>query len=447
VRRVRAGSRLWLAAVACLVACWTPVRSRFTRPAKPPLGPVEFPDPLPQVVLPMHDPLVMPDLAVEATLEGPSGKRKTIWMEVDTGATISAVPDGLLMDLGLPFTGHDIVGTGGGDTTIPLASLPRLFLGGLTVERLQIGGISFPIGVLGTSVLERAPWEISWDRGTVTFNATSWPEGGDIGSARLIPIEGRTYAIDVRLNDLPMRMTVDTGSMFSIVPRKLALRGGLTAIAFDAGGYETAGGAGPTTGRVVVGDLRIGPLNLGRQVFVETDGDTPAVLGRPALAAYDLQILPGERLLFKPREPDMRATAAARIARWSWMPACHSVGCVQAHADGDPNDKGKRKVDRVVFEIEAPLPRPVSIVFGCADRAEVDWLLPEPLRVGLGPPYRHLGLNLRKGERDPVIQPVKQLDQLLGEKEVACRYLAVLDVVPMPETEPPQDKVRVWLMP
>src|SRR4029077_1627444 len=122
-----------------------------------------------------------------------------------------------------------------------------------------------------------------------------------------------------------------------------------------------------------------------------------AVLGLPALAAYDLQIFPGRRLLFKPRDPDMRATAAVRISRWPWMPACHWVGCVQAHVDGDFKDRDKHKVDRIVFEIEAPLPRSASIIFGCADTAEPDWLLPSQVRTGLGPPYRHLRLDLKRG--------------------------------------------------
>ena len=55
--------------------------------------------------------------------------------------------------------------------------------------------------------------------------------------------------------------------------------------------------------------------------------------------------------------------------------------------------------------------------------------------------------DLEKGERGPVIQPVKNLDDLLHGKSVACRYLAVLDVVPRPETEPLEDDVRVGLMP
>jgi hypothetical protein len=72
-------------------------------------------------------------------------------------------------------------------------------------------------------------------------------------------------------------------------------------------------------------------------------------------------IVAGHRLSLR-RRGDLRATAEARVRRWRWMPACRSTGCARARIE--PAGEG----GRLELEIEAPLPGPIEILFGCADR-------------------------------------------------------------------------------
>ena len=402
----------------------------------------------------MHSPLDPPDLSIEATLEGPVGKRKTIWMAVDTGSSFSVVPQTLLGDLGVGEAGTVTLDALGRPALFHVGVVPRVSLGELTIERLVVGGGAMPPnvrdhGVLGGSTLYQAPWEISWDRGTVTFNATPWPPEANVWSLPLLPTKDQTIEIEVGLNNVPVRMFVDTGATFSTVERRVAEQLGLPAASAGPSGLTGLGGSLPTTGRVVLADLQLGSRTLEGQVFAEVDTDHP-LLGLSALAAYDLQILP-RRISFKPRNPDMRATAAERIGRWPWMPACPDPGCVRGYVEGSSD------AARIVFEFEAEFPRPVEIVFGCAESAEPDWLKPWGLRTDLGTPYRHVRLEIDEArvENEENVRPiaadslaVANIDeQLLLPNGRPCRDLRPLDVSPVRDVGLPANGRRVTFLP
>lgn len=426
-----------LAALACGAACGPPERPSLWPPAR-------FPERLPQIVLPIRDPLEEPDLAVEATLEGEGGSRKTIWMNLDTGTSQSAIPASLLQDLQLPEFGADSWRTPGGPVHVRVASLPRLVLATLAVERLRVGAMPMPFdrrdwGLLGNSVLDQSPCEISWDRGTVTLNATPWPEEGGVRSWPLARGH-RTDFINVRINGIPVQMTLDTGAMVSTIPKNLAARIGLVRHAVHQKELIVGAGALPAAA-VFVADLEIGQAKLEGQLFVETENDGFAALGLPVLSSYELQILPRSQLLFKPRNPDMRATAAERVHRWPWMPSCQAVGCVRAHVDGGGAG------GRVVLEFEAALPRPVAILFGCAESIEPDRVIPWGLLTKTEPPFHHLRAEV-EGEfaQGAVSVPTPDIDRLLVTPNGgACHQMTVLDVVPVLESKRHPNEARVVL--
>jgi len=428
VRLVRFALLSLLPALASALACGSQREQRLPR--------AKFPERLPQVVLPMRDPLDGPDPAVEATLEGPDGARATLWMAADSGASTCTIPTDLLDRLKLVPIRAAAVRSWGGPAAARVAWLPRLILGGLTVEQAQVAGLTLPSvagdrGVLGNSVLDSAPWEISWDRGTVTLNATPWPEGGDVRSWPLSRRDG-VDVIDVRINGFPTRMLLDTGASISTIPTNLAAGMGLGVGTTLTG--ELVAFAGRFSGaQAFVADLEIGSMKLDGQVFAATEAGERGVLGLNALASFEVQVLPGRRLLMRPRGQDLRATAATRVGRWAWMPSCASTGCVRARVEGSGGG------GRVEVTFEAPLPRPVEVLFGCGQRRE-----PEPpgalaarrLIGGTDPALHHLALQVNAPGTEPASYPAPDIDrQLLQPDGRPCRQLVVLDVAPLASTQ------------
>src|SRR6185503_12977536 len=132
-------------------------------------------------VLPIRDPILRPDLAVEALVHGRDGERAAIWMLLDSGATIGSLPAAVAAGLRLvdarPVT---MLGVNGAART-SLVVAPRVELGELAMSRVAflvntLGGPASELGLVGQSVLARMPWEISWDRGVVTLGATPWAD-------------------------------------------------------------------------------------------------------------------------------------------------------------------------------------------------------------------------------------------------------------------------------
>jgi Aspartyl protease len=325
----------------------------------------------------------------------------------------------------------------------------------LVLERLVVAVGTMPPdrhdhGILGGSTLYQVPWEISWDRGTVTLNATTWPDRGEVSSLPLYPNDAHAVEIDGALNGVPLRMVVDTGATFSVIPQRLAERLALHDVPLTLAGLTGAGGPFQTTGRMAIADLSLGSRKLPGQVFVETNDGSQPVLGLSALAYYDLQIQ-ALRISFKARNPDMRATAMARIGRWPWMPTCRDPGCVRGHVQGSGDGA------QIVFEFEADLPRPVEILFGCAEGTEPDWLKPWGLQTGRGPPYRHVRFEIDEArvEMERSLSPmtassfrIANIEKLLvrpnGEP---CRELLPLDVAPVRDAGLPPSGYGLALLP
>jgi hypothetical protein len=157
-----------------------------------------------------------------------------------------------------------------------------------------------------------------------------------------------------------------------------------------------------------------------------------AVLGRDILGQFNVAIVPGHRLSLRPRG-DLRATAEARVRRWRWIPACRSTGCVRAHIE-PVGEAGRLELD-----LEAPLPGPIEILFGCADRpAGTEMIVasgqraldPDPQGRGT-PTFHHLIVGLKapaQGKTSTLLANAARLRaSTMGPR---CTDLTVLDVAP-----------------
>jgi Aspartyl protease len=172
---------------------------------------VILPDKPSSAVLPIRDPILRPDLAVEAIVHGPDGKTAAIWMLLDSGATIGSLPAAVAADLRLveEHTATMIAVNGVARTSLVVA--PRLDLGALGLSRVAfllntLAGRANELGIAGQSVLARMPWEISWGRGLVTLGATPWVDGGEVTSVPLEPFAGGVEMVTARINGRPLKM-------------------------------------------------------------------------------------------------------------------------------------------------------------------------------------------------------------------------------------------------
>jgi predicted aspartyl protease len=316
-------------------------------------------------VLPIRDPILRPDLAVEALVHGPGGKTAAIWLLLDSGATIGLLPTAVAADLRLTEERPATMLAINGAARTSLVVVPRLDLGELAVSRVAfllntLAGPAQALGVAGQSVLARMPWEISWDRGLVTLGATPWADSGEVTSVPLEPFANGVEMVAARINGRPLKMMLDTGAFVSAIPESAADGMGLEVETIPP---HTFGGATGSfrADRVYVADIELGAAKLRGQRFMMSVSRNLAVLGRDILGQFNIAIDPGHRLSLR-RRGDLRATAEARVRRWRWMPACRSTGCARARIE--PAGEG----GRLELEIEAPLPGPIEILFGCADR-------------------------------------------------------------------------------
>ncbi len=304
-------------------------------------------------MLRIRDPILRPDLAVEAAVLGPDGTRTTIWMLLDSGATIGSLPAHVAADLHLVEERRATMIAINGLARTSVVVAPRLELGELGVSNVAflvntLAGPAAELGLIGQSVLSRMPWEISWDRGVVTLGVQPWPDGTDVSSVPLEPFANGVETITVRVNGRPLKMMLDTGSVVSAIPESVAGELGLEAEQLPE---HTFGGASGTfrADRVYTADIELGTAKLEEQRFMPSVSRNLAVLGRDILGQFNVEIVPGRRLSLRPRG-DLRLTAEARVRRWPWIPACRSPGC--AHARIEPNEAASR----LEVDIEAALP-------------------------------------------------------------------------------------------
>src|SRR5580765_5528080 len=170
-----------------------------------------FPAKVSPTVLGIRDPILRPDLAVEAVVHGQDGARATIWMLLDSGATIGSLPAAVATDLRLVEERHAIMIAINGEVRTSVRLVPRLELGELGVSNVAflvntLAGPAAELGLIGQSVLSRMPWEISWDRGVVTLGAQPWPDGTDVSSVLLEPFADGVETATVRVNGRLLKM-------------------------------------------------------------------------------------------------------------------------------------------------------------------------------------------------------------------------------------------------
>jgi predicted aspartyl protease len=275
----------------------------------------KFPPAAPPVVLPIRDPLRRPDLSVEASIAGPAGRREQLWMIVDSGATGVSVPLNVEQELGLRDVGQANVAALGGDGIAERVFVaPGLAVGGLAVSDVLVTASPRQVAVLGQSILRHAPWEVAWDRGTLTLGAAPWDDSPEVYA---VPLHGTRFfcdEVEARVDGRPVRMLLDTGALVSTIPDDVGASLGLPARPFHGAGMRGAAGAVPVD-RAYVATLELGALIVPGHAFAALKAGAPALLGRDILSRFDFQVLPGRRLLLR-RRGDLRGSAAGRIARW-----------------------------------------------------------------------------------------------------------------------------------
>jgi len=390
-----------------------------------------FPDSVPRATLAIREPLVRPELTVMATLRDSGGRSKPLWMSVDSGATGVTLPEKTYGALGLdPLSGVSIRTVDpSGRVLIRAAGLvPTMLLGALEVSDV-VAALGDSGSVLGQSVLAHSPWEIDWDRGVLTLGATPWSEGTD---TIVLPLhhEGDGEVVTITIDGKPIDMVLDTGAFASTIPKGVGTSAGLTTTRMRPTLFKSM------AGELVVrdlfsGEVRLGPLSVGRVDFaaLSSGGRRAAfgLLGLDVLSRYRVQVIPGTQLALRPRE-GMRRTAAARIARWGFLPlSCAHPGCVHAQIEKD----GTRASLRVSFE--ADVTRPIDVLLGCEDDRGDDEVRTESRLAFAHAPIepKHVRVHLERGTRGTVsttkIAYGAAWFQAGGGE---CRKLVALDVSP-----------------
>jgi predicted aspartyl protease len=429
-RRAASGWSLgaWLLVCLLSVAC-------ATQRAWPPL---RFPADTKATVLRIREPLLKPDLAVEVAVQGDNGREAKLWMTVDSGAEQLAVPRELGQQLALREYGRSRVRSVEGQTEEQVSIAKRFALGPWLLSDVALGlmrRLAPGRGIIGQSILRRAPWEIAWDHGTLTLGAGPWKEGESIASLPLYPFDGHQVdEVELLLNGRTARFLFDTGAAFSAIPESLATKLGLKSRAIPASSFGTATSA-LAVERVFIGDVALGSLELPGQSFAALPAGEHGLLGLDILSRFDLHVTPGERLLLR-RRGDLRATAVGRIARWEFLAKCRTPGCIRARIEPAGVN------GRLDLEFEAPIARPLDVLFGCAEPSERPESLPslaELITAGrLSLPFRHLIVSLQSTRAARASAEVPLAGRLwFSGSDAGCRELSVLDVAPTEQTEVP----------
>jgi predicted aspartyl protease len=423
------------AAVGLAGACAAP--RRFDGPF------AVFPEHAPMAVLAIRDPLERPDFSVEATVRGAGGHEAHLWMMVDSGASTVWVPSATARELGLrDFARGEVEGVAGRQVQT-FAVAPSLTIGALTASDVMVGvDTGQNPAILGQSILRRAPWEVSWERGTLTLGATPWREGDEGVQALPLRADGARNmpeSVEVRVGGRPVRMLLDTGALTSALPDQLGPALGLEIEPRAVRGYHDFVGQFEVS-RVFVADLELGAIRLERQRIFGVSGREQPILGLDVLSRFDFQVIPGQKLLLR-RRSDARVSAAARMARWPWLPACAVPGCVGAArvvADG--------RNGRVEIELEAALPRAARMLFACAEPAgapsaasDVPTTLATMIDAGpLRGPMRHLLVISGPAPAGALRAEVALAGLLWFARDGSgCHELTLLDVAPAAPGEPP----------
>lgn len=397
-------------------------------------------------VLPIRDPITGPEPSVLVTLPGRDGPWSA-WMYVDSGAPMAGavLPSASVARLEPHYADRFVLPILFFQRPVQFGReglLSSLTLGDLVVRdvpvlvtRLDDFSGQFRSGILGQGILGHAPWEIDWDRGTLTLGARPWPEGLE---TIVVPLR-RSWGHDVvtvQVDGHPVEMILDTGTGMSYIPADTARNAGLSV-------HEMAPRSSPG-GKVTSGDAALGPLRLGHIDFKSVSHNWPGgygLLGLDVLSRYRIHVVPGERLALRPRG-DSWESAPERVARWPWTRACRSVGCLRARVEPAGNDA------RLVFSFEADVPHPVALVLGCREADPVGSRLltvVERLTSGRNSgPTDHILLRVASVVKDQTLEAmVSNGNQWLSR--TGCHELSVLDVVPIPLNAAPGGAVHADL--
>ena len=109
-------------------------------------------------VLPIRDPILRPDLAVEAVVHGPTGTTAAIWLLLDSGATIGSLPTAVAADLRLTEERPATMIAVNGVARTSLVVAPRLELGELSASRVAflLNTLAGPANALGVKGMQPA---------------------------------------------------------------------------------------------------------------------------------------------------------------------------------------------------------------------------------------------------------------------------------------------------
>ena len=379
-----------------------------------------------RAVLPLGDPFTLDMLVVGAEVRGGTGAMFQEGFIVDSGATMSVIREPLVGRLGLAsreIARARTVDPLGRTRNLRSLTVPELRFGRLVVRDLHAATVGSD-NILGDDVLNQVPWEVDLDRATLILDAPPWSPQAALARIPIrragIEVADNVAAapgtkLTVSLNGHEVALTLDTGAARSALPAALVKELGLTASAAPVyvGTMQTLRAATS----VVEADLTLGSVRLGKRPFLVLEGAARdwGVLGLDVLRRYVFRVEPGRWLELRPRE-DVRATAAARMARWPWAPRCPPTGCAVAHVEGSGDAAA------VVMTLLADYPaRPTSFLWGCA--AAPPEARDPPLVISVYLPSGAAGQTVR-------LVPLMAPPNWAAALPAGCDRLALLDVNP-----------------
>lgn len=401
---------------------------------------VEFPADAPTrtLTLPLRDPLLGPDLAIEAEVAsaGSPARAQTSWFYVDSGSDIVSVPSALARTAGAKKIGEAHVSLIEGSEQADAVMLDELRVGELELHHAVATISDRHPAIIGQSILKHAPWEVAWDRGVLRLNAEPWPETTpSVTAIPLSPIAGfQTDSLSLQINGRAVRVALDTGSMISSLSSRFdGIFPHHDASAMYPQGRD-AGGQHIDAFHLYYGDTRLGSLALGERRFARlVDQEvTLGTLGLDILSQYDLQVLPGAKLLLKARA-DLWQTASERVQRWPWTRACEHLGCVRARLERAGDDA------QLTLTLDRAYPRPIKLLLACdGDPAPV--ISASDLMESGGQirgQFHHLIARVQAGTSLELQSTVRLAGRLWFARPGACNDPVVLDVSPLESSERP----------
>jgi hypothetical protein len=400
--RSRSVCALGLSLVALVDGC-----ALLCRPA------VVFPKVGKPMAIPVRDPLLGPDPSAEAAIVSASldvAAPTPFWLKISSAHAGVVLRPGKLLEPSKPD----------GDTVRGHTSsrVPNLLLGGVDLRDVLVTPGEIPL--VGQTVLSHGPWEIDWDRGTLTLDAPPWPV--DLPGATHVPLR-RQDGVDIVVLDATghsFDMALATASMKSRIPEPI-------------GGVSTQQESPDLRSRVFEADATIGRLPVGFHSFeAPVEGREPyGALGLDVLACLRMRVEPGKQLWLAPRQ-ETPQIARERIARWTALRGCRDVGCLQAHVES------RSRPMAIALDVETPYPMSAVLVLSCrGDTHLVEseacnkgyWRFQHGQPVELEP--HHVLVPIFNGVAGHIVRTVSPPEDF-PSWEWPCSDLSLVDVVPLP---------------